>query len=142
VESHLVHDAAHDAFIALPAYAIPREDEVKLSGERDKIAYLRHYGTHPRHDADFYGEEELSAQFHVRRMEEKMNDRWNENKMNYKEDFEALRRGGFTEHEIQQLSQLRRDRIELELSRTSTEYQRLAFVRWLVATGKLSDQLA
>ena len=40
------------------------------------------------------------------------------------------------------LTQLRRDRTELELSRTSAEYQRLAFVRWLVATGKLSDQLA
>lgn len=71
-----------------------------------------------------------------------MNSRWNENKMNYKEDFEALRRGGFTENEIQQLSQLRRDRTELEMSPTSAEYQRLAFARWLVATGKLSDQLA
>jgi hypothetical protein len=39
---------------------------------------LRHDGTHPQHDADSYGEEELSVQFHVRRMEEKMNDRWNE----------------------------------------------------------------
>ena len=73
-----LHDAAHHAFMTLPAYAIPREDEVKLSGERDKIAYLRHYGTHPQHDADSYGEEELSAQSHVRRREEKMNDRWNE----------------------------------------------------------------
>ncbi len=98
--------------MTLPAYAFPREDEVKRSGERDKIAYLRHDSTHPQHDADSYGEEELSVQFHVRRMEEKMNDRWNEKKMNYKEDFEALRRGGFTEHEIQQLSQLRRDRTE------------------------------
>jgi hypothetical protein len=75
-------------------------------------------------------------------MEEKMNSRWNENKMNYKEDFEVLRRGGFTENEIQQLSQLRRDRTELEMSPNSAEYQRLAFVRWLVATGKLSDQFA
>jgi hypothetical protein len=71
-----------------------------------------------------------------------MNDRWNEMKMNYKEALEALRRGWFTEHEIQQLTQLRRGRTELELSATSAEYQRLAFVRWLVATGKLSDQLA
>jgi len=31
--------------MTLPAYAIPREDELKLSGERDKIAYLRHDGT-------------------------------------------------------------------------------------------------
>ncbi len=47
-----------------------------------------------------------------------MNSQWNENKMNYKEDFEALRRGGFTENEIQQLSQLRRDRTELEMCYT------------------------
>jgi hypothetical protein len=70
-----------------------------------------------------------------------MNDRWNEKKMNYKEDFEALSRGGFTENEIRQLTQLRRDRTELEMSPTSVEYQRLAFVRWLVASGRLSDQL-
>ena len=70
-----------------------------------------------------------------------MNDRWNEKKMNYKEDFEALRRGGFTENEIQQLSQLRRDRAELEDCLTSAEYQRLVFVRWLVTRGKLSEQL-
>jgi len=63
--------------MTLPAYANSREDEVKLSGERDKIAYLRHYGTHPQPDADSY-EEELSTQFHVRKMEEKMNYRWNE----------------------------------------------------------------
>ena len=72
-----------------------------------------------------------------------MNYRWNQNHLHYKkEDFEALRQGGFTENEIERLTQLRRDRTELELSRTSAEYQRLAFVRWLVATGKLSDHLA
>jgi hypothetical protein len=80
-----LHDAAHDAFMTLPTYAIPREDELKLKGERDKIAYLRHYGTHPRHDADSYGEEEQNTKFQVRRMEEKLNDRWNEKKMNYME---------------------------------------------------------
>jgi hypothetical protein len=73
---------------------------------------------------------------------ENMNYRWTQNHLHYKEDFEALRRGGFTEHEIEQLTQLRRDRSELELSRTSAEYHRLAFVRWLVATGKLSDHFA
>ena len=71
-----------------------------------------------------------------------MNYRWNQNHLNYKEDLEALRRGGFTEHEIKRLTQLRRDRTELEHSRTSAEYHRLAFVRWLVATGKLSDHFA
>ncbi len=58
----------------------------------------------------------------------------------YKEDLEVLRRDGFTDEEIQRLSQLRRDHTKLEECRTAEEYQRLAFVRWLVATGKLSDQ--
>lgn len=60
----------------------------------------------------------------------------------YKEDLEVLRQGGFTEEEMKRLSQLRRDYAKLEECRTSAEYNRLAFVRWLVATGKLSDQLA
>ena len=71
-----------------------------------------------------------------------MNYQWNQNHLNYKEDIEALRRRGFTEHEIEQLTQLRRARTELEDSRTSEEYHRLAFARWLVATGKLSDHFA
>jgi hypothetical protein len=71
-----------------------------------------------------------------------MNYQWKQNRMNYKEDCEALRRGGFTENEIEQLAQLRSDRAELEISRNSAEYHRLAFVRWLVATGKLSDHFA
>jgi hypothetical protein len=71
-----------------------------------------------------------------------MNYRRDEEMMNYKEDFEALRRRGFTEEGIQRLSQLRRDHIKSEEHRTSEEYQRLAFVRWLVASGRLSDQLA
>jgi len=71
-----------------------------------------------------------------------MNYRWNQNHTNYKEDFEALRREGFTENEIERLIRLRSDRTELENSRNSAEYHRLAFVRWLVATGKLSDHFA
>ena len=53
-------------------------------------------------------------------MEGNVNYRWDEEKTNYQEDFEVLRHGGFTRE----------------------EYQRLAFVRWLVATGRLSDQIA
>jgi hypothetical protein len=68
-----------------------------------------------------------------------MNYRWNQNHLNYQGDCEALRREGFTEHEIEQLTQLRRDRTEFELSRNSAEYNRLAFMRWLVANGKLSE---
>ena len=71
-----------------------------------------------------------------------MDYRWNQNHMNYKEDLEALRREGFTENEIERLTQLRRDRTEFELSLTAAEYQRLAFVRWLVTTGKLSEHFA
>ncbi len=62
--------------------------------------------------------------------------------MNYKEDLALLRRDGFTEEEMRRLSQLRRDHARLEGCWTAAEYNRLAFVRWLVATGKLSDQLA
>jgi hypothetical protein len=59
-----------------------------------------------------------------------------------KQDAEVLRQVGFTEEEIERLNQLRRDSTELELQQSSVEYRRLAFIRWLVATGKLSEQLA
>ena len=62
--------------------------------------------------------------------------------MNCKEDSEVLRQVGFTEKEIERLNQLRRDYTELERQLSSVEYHRLAFLRWLVTTGKLSDQLA
>jgi hypothetical protein len=62
--------------------------------------------------------------------------------MNCKEDAEVLRQVGFTEKEIERLNQLRRDSTELELQQSSVEYRRLAFIRWLVTTGKLSEQLA
>ncbi len=72
----------------------------------------------------------------MKEMEEKMN------YPNHKEDFEALCNEGFTEQEVRRLIQLRSDQTELEIYRDSAEYLRLAFVRWLVANGKLSDQLA
>jgi hypothetical protein len=65
-----------------------------------------------------------------------------EKKMNCKEDAEVQRQVGFTEEEIERLNQLRRDSTELELQQSSVEYRRLAFIRWLVTTGKLSEQLA
>lgn len=74
-----------------------------------------------------------------------MDYRWNQSHLHYKEDredSEALRQGGFTEHEIDQLTHLRHDRNELEMSRNSVEYHRLDFVRWLVATGRLSEHFA
>ena len=71
-----------------------------------------------------------------------MNYYWDKEMMSYKEDLEMLRRGGFTEEEVRRLRQLRRDYAKLEERRTSAEYNRLTFVRWLVATGKLSEQCA
>jgi hypothetical protein len=68
--------------------------------------------------------------------------RQKEKKMNCKEDSEVLRQVGFTEKEIERLKQLRRDYTEVERQQSSVEYRRLAFIRWLVTTGKLSDQLA
>lgn len=62
--------------------------------------------------------------------------------MNCKEDSEVLRQVGFTEEEIERLKRLRRDCTQFERQQSSVEYRRLAFIRWLVTTGKLSDQLA
>ena len=48
----------------------------------------------------------------------------------------------FTDSEIEQLSRLRRDYIEKERVRTRAELRRLEFVRWLVSTGKLTEEAA
>ncbi len=48
----------------------------------------------------------------------------------------------FTDSEIEQLSRLRRDYIEKERLRTRAELRRLEFVRWLVSTGKLTEEAA
>ncbi len=63
-------------------------------------------------------------------------------RMNYKEAFEMLRREGFTESEIARLIALRRDYGENEMDRSPADLCRLEFVRWLIATGKLTDQIA
>jgi hypothetical protein len=62
--------------------------------------------------------------------------------MDHKEDRDILRRGGFAEGEVKRLIQLRRDHHEREKLRTMAEHRRLEFVRWLVHTGKLTDQIA
>lgn len=59
---------------------------------------------------------------------------------NYKEALEGLRQDGFTASEIEQLCRLRRDYQKQEFDRISTDLRRLEFVRWLVATGRLTDQ--
>ena len=62
--------------------------------------------------------------------------------MDRKEDREILRKNGFAEIEMNRLSQLRRDRNERERQRILAAHRRLEFVRWLVSTGKLTDQIA
>ncbi|HEY5002525.1 MAG: hypothetical protein H0V70_19445 [Ktedonobacteraceae bacterium] len=59
-----------------------------------------------------------------------------------KEDREILRKGGFAEHEMKQLSKLRKDYSEKEKQLAAADHRRLEFVRWLVNTGKLSEQIA
>ncbi len=62
--------------------------------------------------------------------------------MDRKEDRDILRKGGFGEREVKQLSKLRRDHAERERHKAVIEHRRLEFVRWLVNTGKLTDQIA
>lgn len=62
--------------------------------------------------------------------------------MDRKEDREILRRGGFAESEMKRLSQLRKDHNERERLQALADHRRMEFVRWLVNTGKLTDQVA
>lgn len=59
-----------------------------------------------------------------------------------KEDREILRKSGFAEHEMKLLSKLRKDYTEQEKQLAAADHRRLEFVRWLVSTGKLSEQIA
>jgi hypothetical protein len=63
------------------------------------------------------------------------------NQMNYKEALETLRKAGFTASEIDRLYRLCRDYAENEMDRAPANLHRLEFVRWLVVTGKLTDQI-
>jgi hypothetical protein len=69
--------------------------------------------------------------------------------MDRKEDREILRKSGFAEHEVLQLSKLRTDYKEAALREAEqarrqmqADNRRLEFIRWLVSRGKLSDQIA
>jgi hypothetical protein len=62
--------------------------------------------------------------------------------MDRKEERDIVRKGNLSEGEIKRLCQLRRvhrERIKLE---ELEAHRRLEFVRWLVDTGKLTDQIA
>lgn len=52
-----------------------------------------------------------------------------------------LRREGFTERQITRLYQLRRQYGRNEMDRPALDRLRLEFARWLVATGRLTDQI-
>lgn len=62
--------------------------------------------------------------------------------MDRKEDREMLRRVGFAEAEVMRLSKLRREYAERQKLKAMAHRRRLEFARWLVTTGKITDQLA
>lgn len=62
--------------------------------------------------------------------------------MDRKDDREILRKGGFAEKEVLELSKLRKDYNERAREQALTTHRRLEFIRWLVSTGKLTDQIA
>jgi hypothetical protein len=62
--------------------------------------------------------------------------------MDRKEDREILRRGGFAESEVKRLSQLRKEINERAKLNDLADRRRMEFARWLVRTGKLSEQIA
>lgn len=62
--------------------------------------------------------------------------------MDRMEDREILRKGGFAEGEVNRLTQLRREYNEKARLQTLVDKRRMEFIRWLVRTGKLTDQVA
>jgi hypothetical protein len=61
--------------------------------------------------------------------------------MGHKEDREILRKVGFTETQMYRLSKLRRNLAEEAKYQELIDYRRLQFARWLVTTGKLTEQV-
>jgi hypothetical protein len=61
--------------------------------------------------------------------------------MGYKEDREILRKAGLTEAQLNRLSKLRRNLAEEGKYQELIDYRRLQFVRWLVTTGKITEQV-
>jgi len=62
--------------------------------------------------------------------------------MDRKEERDIVRRGSLSEGEMKRLSQLRRVHRERKQLMELEEHRRLEFIRWLVDTGKLTDQIA
>src|SRR5260221_9928666 len=63
------------------------------------------------------------------------------NQIDQQDPCELLRTAGFTEAEIEHLERLRRAYSENSSWLTCAEERRLAFVRWLVTTGRLTEQV-
>ena len=61
--------------------------------------------------------------------------------INEKQDLETLRREEFTEPAIARLYQLRRAYGKSEMDQAALDIRRLEFIRWLVRTGRLTDQI-
>jgi hypothetical protein len=61
--------------------------------------------------------------------------------MHHKEDQEMLRRAGLTDAQMNRLSKLRRNLAEEGKYQELIDYRRLQFVRWLVTTGKLTEEV-
>jgi hypothetical protein len=62
--------------------------------------------------------------------------------MDRKDDRDMLRKSGFAEDEVLLLSRLRIDYTERTKRQEDAAQRRLEFVRWLVAKGRLSEQIA
>jgi hypothetical protein len=62
--------------------------------------------------------------------------------MDRKEERDIMRRGSLSEGEMKRLSHLRRVHREKIKLMELEQHRRLEFVRWLVDTGKLTDQIA
>lgn len=60
--------------------------------------------------------------------------------MDNRADRECLYQAGLTRQEIARLSQVRRDYLQKKFLAGLTELRRLEFVRWLVATGRLTEE--
>jgi hypothetical protein len=61
--------------------------------------------------------------------------------MDRKQERDIMRKGSLSEGEMKRLSQLRRVHHEKMKLKEVEENRRLEFIRWLVNTGKLTDQV-
>jgi hypothetical protein len=61
--------------------------------------------------------------------------------MDYKDALDLLRRAGFSPAEMDRLVRLYRAHVGNELDQAPADLRRLEFIRWLVATGRLTDYI-